>query len=98
MMELLTGSTLKAALSAIAQQQPKRIVVAVPVAPPDVYQKLKREVDEVVCLLTPKWLNSISLWYDDFSATTDEQVRSLLAQNLSQLDKLKSQEQTTISK
>ena len=95
---IATGSTLKAALSTIKQQQPKRIVVAVPVAPPDVCNELNQEVDEVVCLLTPQWLGSISLWYDDFSPTTDEQVRNLLAQNISQLDKLKFQDQTTISK
>ena len=95
---IATGSTLKAALSAIARQQPKRIVVAVPVAPPDVCQELEREVDEVVCLLTPKWLSSISLWYDDFSPTSDEQVHSLLAQNLCQLSKWQLQDRTIISK
>ena len=81
---IATGSTLKAALSAIKQQQPKQIVVAVPVAPPDVCQELKLEVDEVFCLLTPECLHSISLWYEDFSPTTDEQVRNLLAQNTNQ--------------
>ena len=95
---IATGSTLKAALSAISQQQPKRIVIAVPIAPPDVCQELNQAVDEVVCLLTPKWLSSISLWYDDFSPTSDEQVRSLLAQNLSQLSKWQSQDRTIISK
>lgn len=99
---IATGSTLKAALSAIAQQQPKRIVVAVPIAPIDVCHELDQEVDqeveEVVCLLIPRWLDSISLWYDDFSPTTDEQVRSLLAQNLSQLSKWQSQDRTIISK
>ncbi len=99
---IATGLTLKAALSAIAQQQPKRIVVAVPIAPIDVCHELDQEVDqeveEVVCLLIPRWLDSISLWYDDFSPTTDEQVRSLLAQNLSQLSKWQSQDRTIISK
>ena len=79
---IATGSTLKAALSTIKQQQPKRIVIAVPVAPPDVYNELKAEVDEVVCLLTPKWLYAIGLWYDDFSPTSDEEVCNLLAQNI----------------
>jgi putative phosphoribosyl transferase len=76
---IATGSTIKAALSTIKQQQPDRIVVAVPVAPPDVCIELKAEADEVVCLLTPEWLYSISLWYEDFSPTTDEEVRYLLA-------------------
>lgn len=95
---IATGSTLKAALSTIKQQQPKRIVVAVPVAPLDVCNELNQEVDEVVCLFTPQWLHSIGLWYDDFSPTSDEQVSHLLAQNVSQLDKLKFQDQTIISK
>ena len=99
---IATGSTLKAALSTIKQQQPKRIVVAVPVAPPDVCKELKEEVDEVVCLLTPEWLYSISLWYDDFSPTTDEEVRNLLARNVREAratsDRVNSQDQTTISK
>ena len=95
---IATGSTLKAALSTIQQQQPQRIVVAVPVAPPDVCRELKREVDEVVCLLTPQWLNSISLWYDDFSATTDEEVRSLLVKNISQLEQWNFQDRTIVSK
>jgi putative phosphoribosyl transferase len=76
---IATGSTIKAALSTIKQQQPDRIVVAVPVAPPDVCKELKDEVDEVVCLLTPEWLYAIGLWYEDFSPTTDEEVRHLLA-------------------
>ncbi len=79
---IATGSTLKAALSTIKQQQPKRIVIAVSVAPPDVYNELKAEVDEVVCLLTPKWLYAIGLWYDDFSPTSDEEVCNLLARNM----------------
>lgn len=95
---IATGSTLKAALSAIAQQLPKGIVVAVPVAPSDVCQELERELDEVVCLLTPRWLNSISLWYDDFSPTNDEQVRNLLARNVRQLEQWQSQDKTIISK
>ncbi|RMF25328.1 MAG: phosphoribosyltransferase [Cyanobacteria bacterium J083] len=79
---IATGSTLKAAIAAIKQQKPEKIIVAVPVAPPDVCQELKNEVDEVVCLLTPEWLYSISLWYDDFSPTTDEEVRRLLAETM----------------
>ena len=79
---IATGSTLKAALSIIKQRQPKRIVVAVPVAPPEVCNELREEVDEVVCLLTPEWLYAIGLWYDDFSPTTDDEVGNLLARNV----------------
>jgi len=77
---IATGSTLKAALSTIKQQQPERIVVAVPVAPPQIRQELKREVDEVVCLLSPENFYAIGLWYNDFSPTTDAEVSNLLQQ------------------
>ena len=79
---IATGSTIKAAISTIKQQQPERIIVAVPVAPPEVCQELKEEVDEVVCLLTPEWLCAIGLWYDDFSPTTDAEVRLSLARTM----------------
>ncbi len=80
---IATGWSMKAAISIIKQQQPKEIVVAVPVAPPDIYEELKEEVDEVVCLIAPKPLRAVSLWYEDFSPTTDEEVCRLLAQNFS---------------
>ena len=79
---IATGSTIKAAISTIKQQRPERIIVAVPVAPPEVCQELKEEVDEVVCLLTPEWLCAIGLWYDDFSPTTDAEVRLSLARTM----------------
>lgn len=75
---IATGSTLRAALATLRQQQPKCIVVAVPVAPPSTCNQLKAEVDEVVCLVMPEPLNAISLWYEDFSQTTDAEVRNLL--------------------
>ncbi len=85
---IATGWSMKAAISIIKQQQPKEIVVAVPVAPPDVYEELKTEVDEVVCLIAPKPLRAVSLWYEDFSPTTDEEVCRLLAQNTHELKAL----------
>ena len=78
---IATGLTLKAALSIVKQQQPKRIVVAVPIAPPNICKELETAVDEVVCLLTPEPFRAVSLWYEDFSATTDEEVCTLLAKN-----------------
>ena len=78
---IATGLTLKAAISIIKQQQPKEIVVAVPVAPPDICEELEAEVNEFVCLVAPEPLRAVSLWYEDFSATTDEEVCRLLAQN-----------------
>lgn len=75
---IATGSTLRAAMAIVKTQQPNKIVVAVPVAPRSIYEELQTEVDELVCLETPEPFQSISLWYDDFTQTTDEEVRSLL--------------------
>lgn len=77
---IATGSTLRAAIATLRQQQAECIVVAVPVAPSSTCNELKAEVDKVVCLITPESLCSISLWYEDFSQTTDEEVCNLLAQ------------------
>lgn len=76
---IATGSTVRAAIATLHQQQPEQIVVAVPVAADATCQELRVEVDKVVCLTTPDPLHSISLWYENFSQTTDEQVRNLLA-------------------
>ncbi|MDJ0678854.1 MAG: phosphoribosyltransferase [Xenococcaceae cyanobacterium MO_167.B52] len=85
---IATGWSMKAAISIVKQQQPKHIVVAVPIAFPDVYEELQEEVDEVVCLIAPKPLRAISLWYEDFSPTTDEEVCRLLAENTHKLKAL----------
>lgn len=77
---IATGSTIRAAIAALRQQQPDQIVVAVPVASPITCNQLKAEVDQIVCLITPVSLSSISLWYKDFSQTTDAEVCNLLAQ------------------
>ncbi|MDJ0727480.1 MAG: phosphoribosyltransferase [Prochloraceae cyanobacterium] len=82
---IATGSTIQAALSSIKKQRPELIVVAVPVAAPDICKELKKEVDEVICLITPEWLYSISLWYEDFSPTSDEEVRYFLAKSRQEL-------------
>ncbi|MBD3881318.1 phosphoribosyltransferase [Phormidium tenue FACHB-886] len=77
---IATGSTLRAAIAVLQQQNPREIIVAVPVAPPSSYEALKTEVSEVVSLLTPTHLNSIGQWYRDFSQTSDEEVCRLLEQ------------------
>ncbi len=79
---IATGSTIRAAIAVLRQQQPRKIVVATPVAPPAVCAQLQAEVDEVVCLQTPEPLYAIGLWYENFSQTTDEQVRELLAKQV----------------
>jgi putative phosphoribosyl transferase len=75
---LATGSTMRAAVMALRQQVPKRIVVAVPVAAVDTCEALRAEVDEIVCALTPKEFFAVGAWYQDFSQTTDEEVHELL--------------------
>jgi putative phosphoribosyl transferase len=75
---LATGSTMKAAVKALAQREAGRIVVAVPIAAPDTCEALRREVDEVVCALTPEPFHAVGLWYDNFSQTTDAEVHDLL--------------------
>jgi putative phosphoribosyl transferase len=74
-----TGSTMRAAAVAVKQQEPERLIVAVPVAAPETCDELRNEVDDVVCALTPEPFQAIGLWYEDFAQTTDEEVRELLA-------------------
>ena len=76
---LATGATMLAAIRALRQQQPARIVVAVPTASSETCEALKREADEVVCSITPEPFVAVGQWYDDFSQTTDAEVRDLLA-------------------
>src|SRR5207245_2716971 len=75
---LATGSTMRAAAQALAIQRPKKIVVAVPIAARDTCDALAREVDEVVCAVTPEPFHAVGLWYEDFRQTTDDEVRSIL--------------------
>jgi putative phosphoribosyl transferase len=75
---LATGSTMRAAVRALRQSGPARIVVAVPVGAAETCRSLRDEADEVVCATVPQDFHAVSLWYDEFSQTTDEEVRSLL--------------------
>lgn len=75
---IATGSTIKAAIAALKKQKAGRIVVAVPVAPASTIDELKTEVDEVVCVSTPEMFFAISVWYDEFPQTSDEEVCELL--------------------
>jgi putative phosphoribosyl transferase len=76
---LATGSTMRAAATALRRQGPERVVVAVPVASRETCEELRAEVDEVVCAETPEPFRGVGRWYEDFSQTTDEEVRALLA-------------------
>ncbi len=82
---LATGATMRAAVAALRQQKPIRIVVAVPTASPDICEELRAEADEVICAITPEPFHAVGLWYEDFSQTTDEEVRDLLRQAAQQL-------------
>jgi predicted phosphoribosyltransferase len=77
---LATGSTMLAAARALRRLGPARIVVAVPTASPETCEQFRSVVDEVVCAVTPDPFHAVGLWYEDFSQTTDEEVRELLAQ------------------
>ncbi|MFL5734593.1 MAG: phosphoribosyltransferase [Chloroflexia bacterium] len=76
---LATGSTMRAAAEAVKAQQPARVVIAVPVAAARTCEELRAEVDEVVCPATPEPFYAVGLWYDDFTPTSDDEVRDLLA-------------------
>ena len=76
---LATGATMRAAVAALRQQQPARVVVAVPTAAPETCAELGAEADEVVCARTPQPFYAVGLWYADFRQTTDDEVRDLLA-------------------
>jgi len=73
-----TGSTMRAAVAALRQQNPAKIIVAVPVASADACELLSREANEVLCASIPEPFHAVGLWYEDFSQTTDEEVKELL--------------------
>lgn len=75
---LATGSTMRAAIAALRQMHPASIVVAVPAAAPETCEEFRQEVDDIICAFTPRPFYAVGLWYEDFSQTTDEEVRTLL--------------------
>lgn len=75
---LATGSTMRAALLAIRQQQPSHLTVAVPVGAAETCEQLRADADEVVCAATPSPFRAVGLWYQDFPQASDEEVRTLL--------------------
>jgi predicted phosphoribosyltransferase len=82
---LATGSTMRAAALAVRQANPARIVVAVPVAAAQTCDEFRDVVDEIVCALTPQPFQAVGLWYDDFSQTSDDEVRALLSEAAEQV-------------
>lgn len=75
---IATGSTIRAAINALRQLNPKRVIVAVPVAPLNMVWDLRTEVDEFVTILAPARFFTIDEWYKDFPPVTDQQVSQLL--------------------
>jgi predicted phosphoribosyltransferase len=81
---LATGSSMRAAVAALRRLQPARIVVAVPVGAAETCADLQAVADEAVCARTPDPFYAVGLWYEDFSQTSDEEVRELLEQAVDQ--------------
>ena len=75
---IATGATMRAALRAVRRQAPAHLVLAVPVAPPNTIEELCPEIDEVVCLHQPEWLQAIGAFYQDFRQVSDEEVIDFL--------------------
>jgi predicted phosphoribosyltransferase len=82
---LATGASMRAAVTALRAGHPARIVVAVPTAAPETREAFEHEVDEIVCAITPEPFEGVGKWYEDFSQTTDEEVREYLEQTARQL-------------
>jgi len=83
---IATGATMEAALRATRKAGPRRLVLAVPVAPPDTLERLRGEVDEVVCLMMPAFLGAIGSFYRDFRQLDDGEVIRLLEQAAQRAD------------
>lgn len=75
---IATGATMRAAIKALRKLGTSNIIVAAPVAPPEVFLEFKTLVDQIICLETPPLFSAIGMWYDDFTQTSDEEVIKLL--------------------
>ena len=76
---LATGATMRAAVAALRQRGAAKIVVAVPVGPPDTCREFEAEADEIICASAPEFFQAVGQYYEDFSQTSDEEVRELLS-------------------
>jgi predicted phosphoribosyltransferase len=76
---LATGASMLAAARAVRNLRPARVIVAVPVSAAEACEYFEGEVDEIICAETPPFFRAVGLWYEDFSQTTDEEVRDLMA-------------------
>jgi putative phosphoribosyl transferase len=87
---LATGATMRAAVKALRQQGAAKIVVAVPVGPPDTCEELAQEADEAICLSTPPFFQAVGQYYEDFSQTSDDDVRELLTRAAQEISRERS--------
>ena len=87
---LATGATMRAAVKALRQCGTLKIVVAVPVGPPDTYEEVAQEADEAICLSTPPFFQAVGQYYENFSQTGDDDVRELLTQAAQEISREKS--------
>jgi putative phosphoribosyl transferase len=76
---LATGATMRAAVKALRQRGAAKIVVAVPVGPPDTCREFEDQADETICASVPEFFQAVGQYYEDFSQTSDDEVRELLA-------------------
>ena len=94
---LATGSTMRAAAAALRQQNPARIVVAVPVSAPQTCDEYRMGVDEIICAKTPEPFLGVGMWYEDFSQTTDDEVHDLLEKARNETHQMNQRELTHAS-
>ena len=83
---MATGSSMRAALVAVRRLRPARVIVAVPVAAPSTCRQFENEADECVCVLKPEPFHAVGILYEDFSQTTDDEVRDLLEKSARQAE------------
>jgi putative phosphoribosyl transferase len=82
---LATGATMRAAVKALRHLGVAKIVVAVPVGPPDTCREFEDEADETICASVPEFFQAVGQYYEDFSQTSDDEVRELLARAAQEL-------------
>lgn len=78
---LATGATMIAALRLIRKKNPRKIIVALPVAAPESLKKINQEADDVICLMTPDQFTAVGLWYEKFDQVSDEEVLNILKES-----------------
>lgn len=85
---IATGATVRAALKSLRKQNPKKLILAVPVASPDTFKSLQSEVDEVICLQKPVEFVAIGRWYSNFDQVSDNEVVAMLAEENIKIPKI----------